>query len=108
MAEGGARKHVRAYGGNYLKLAAAIGALATAVNGYVDLQKNQEVLLQTLATRLNSLSAKVAYLEGRIGVDTPGEAPGRLLRTLESEGGYPKVPSTIKELRRAAEAHQEE
>jgi len=78
-----------------------VGALATAINGYVDLQKNQEALLQTIAVRINSLTAKVSYLEGQLGrrVGPP--------RPITDDGAYRKVPKNFKELRKSLQGPQE-
>ena len=93
--------HVKEHGGSYLKLAAAIGALATAVNGYVELQRNQEALLETMSTQLNALTAKVSYLEGRLERNVGPSRPQR------KDEAYRKVPSSFEELRKAVKARRE-
>lgn len=112
MAETGVKRHVRERGPGYLKLAAALGALTAAINGYVEIQRNQEVMLQTLATRINQLTAKVAYLEGHTGsryrkvapaASEDKRAPERRKRLDE----YRKLPTNFKELRRAFQAQQQ-
>jgi len=51
---------------NFTKLAIAIGALAAAVNGYVQVRKDQNNFLETVSDKLNAITMKVAYLEGRV------------------------------------------
>ena len=48
------------------KLAAALGVLTVALNGYYHLLERQEDMLFVMSTKLNALSEKVAYLEGRM------------------------------------------
>lgn len=48
------------------KLAAAIGVLTVALNGYYHLLERQADMLFVMSTKLNALSEKVAYLEGRM------------------------------------------
>lgn len=93
-----ASSHVKEHGGSYLKLAAAIGALATAVNGYVELQRNQEALLQAMSTKLNALTAKVAYLEGRL------ERRAGPVKLQTREEVYRKMPRSFEELRKSMKA----
>lgn len=116
MAETGVKRHVRERGPGYLKLAAAVGALTAAINGYVEIQRNQEILLQTLAARINHLTAKVAYLEGRMEGWPRKVAPTARETERPTEGAvrrkkldeYQKLPSTFKELRRAFKAQRQE
>lgn len=96
-----ASSYVKGHGGSYLKIAAAIGALATAVNGYVELQQNQEALLQTMATKLNALTTKVAYLEGRL------ERRAGPAKPLTRDKVYRKVPRSFEELRKDLKGQQE-
>ena len=48
------------------KLVAVVASLTTAVSGYSKLLERQANMLFVLSTKLNVLSAKVAYLEGRL------------------------------------------
>jgi len=56
--------HLRRQAPNYAKLAAAVGTLTAAVNGYVSLQKQNELVLEALGSKLNALSQRVAHMEG--------------------------------------------
>jgi hypothetical protein len=65
----------------YAKLAAAIGALAVAINAYTDLQKENldlakenRVLFQAVATKVNSMAEELAYMRGRVDGMRPEEA----------------------------------
>jgi hypothetical protein len=51
---------------NFAKLAGAIVALTTAVTGYVQVRRDQNTMLEAIATKVNDLTLKVAYLEGRL------------------------------------------
>jgi len=59
---------------NGAKLIAAIGTLTAAVNGYLDLEKKNELVLQALASKINALSQEVAYLKGRLDATAAVEA----------------------------------
>jgi hypothetical protein len=56
------KKHVFGWG----KVVSAIGALVLAVNSYNALLKKQEAMLEVISIKLNALTAKTAYLDGRI------------------------------------------
>ena len=59
---------------NFAKLAMAIGALATAITGYVEVRRNQDNLLQAVSDKVNAMALKMAYLEGRIDGLNPKDA----------------------------------
>ena len=64
-------------GGKFL---AALGALTAALNGYNRLLEKQEDVLFIMSTKINALTEKVAYLEGRIA----GHSPERSAREVRS------------------------
>jgi hypothetical protein len=79
--EGKIKRHVKKHGAGYVKLTAAIGALTVAINGYATLQednltlaKQNRVLFQAVATKVNGMAEKLAYIEGRMEGLKPGEA----------------------------------
>lgn len=63
------------------KLIAAIGTLTVAINGYMDLQEQNQLVLQALGSKLNNLSQRVARMEGfvvgvtmeKASADTPAK-----------------------------------
>lgn len=69
------KEHAKKHGVNYVKLIGAITALTAAVNGYLDLAKQNELMLQALGSKLNGISLKVAFLEGKHSVETAAAAP---------------------------------
>jgi hypothetical protein len=96
-------------GGRYLKLAAAIGALAAAINGYVELQGNQEALLTVLADRINLLSEKVSYIEGRLDIKHDkfhGVLPKSSESSEEAARPYRAVPGNFEDLKRSIQHQQ--
>ena len=64
------RGAVKKHAVNGTKLLAAIGALTTAINGYGGLLEQQEQILLVMSSKINALSEKVAYLDGRIAGQT--------------------------------------
>lgn len=51
---------------NFAKLAVAIGALSAAINGYIQVRKDQNNLLEVMSDKVDAIVLKVAYLEGRM------------------------------------------
>lgn len=79
--DGRLKKHAKKHGMGYAKLAAAVVALTAAVNGYADLQKENltlakqnRVLFQAVASKVNGMAERLAYVEGRLEGLKPKEA----------------------------------
>jgi len=66
-----------------LKLAAAITALAAAINGYVQIRKDQNNMLEVISDKVDAIVLKVAYLEGRVDGLTPKEAAKEAERRIQ-------------------------
>jgi len=89
-------KHAKRHGLGYAKLAAAIGALVVAINGYTALQKTNtnlakenRVLFNAVAKKVNSMSEELAYLRGRVeGMkhEEATEAVEEKIKPLEANG----------------------
>ncbi len=58
------REHVQKNKKGYAKLVAVIVGLTAAVKAYTGLEEQNAMILQAVATKLNSLSEEVAYIKG--------------------------------------------
>lgn len=54
-----------------VKLIMAITALVTAINGYLELEKQNALVLQALGSKVNELAKEVSYLHGRVDASAP-------------------------------------
>lgn len=66
-------KHAKKHGLVYIKFTIAIGALVIAINGYTDLQernvslaKENRVLFNAVAKKVNGMAEELAYMRGRV------------------------------------------
>lgn len=78
------KEHAKKNVANYTKVIAALATLTAAVNGYLNLAEQNELMLQALGSKLNSLAVKVAYMEGRLDV-APYEA--RVIESMKPKIG---------------------
>jgi len=86
--EGGVKKHVRRHGMGYAKLSAAVVGLTVAINAYsvlekenvelarknLEISKENRVIFQAVATKVNALAERTAYVEGRLEGKKPQAA----------------------------------
>jgi len=92
------KRHMKRNWFGYTKLVAAIGALTAAINGYAELQgqnlnlaKENRVLFQALATKMNGMAERLAYMEGRfdgMSSEEAAEAVEEIITPLEPNGTY--------------------
>lgn len=59
------REHVQRNKAGYAKLVGAITALTTAIAGYTELARNNQIVYQTLATKVNSMAEELSWLKGQ-------------------------------------------
>lgn len=59
------REHVQRNKAGYAKLVGAITALTTAIAGYTELARNNQVVYQTLAAKVNSMAEELSWLKGQ-------------------------------------------
>lgn len=63
--EGRVGAHVKRYGGDYVKLIAAVTALVVAVNGYLELAGKDEVVYQALSSKVNRMAEDISGLKAQ-------------------------------------------
>ena len=113
-------KHAKKHGMGYVKLTAAIGALVVAINGYTALQKKNinlakenRVLFNAVAKKVNSMSEELAYMRGRVeGMkhDEATEAIEETVKPLEAHDTpvnirRPRGKSKFRPMSRPTEGH---
>lgn len=96
--DGGVKKHVKKHGVGYTKLIATIAALTVAINAYTDLQKENlslakenRVLFQAVATKVNGMAEELAYMRGRVDGMKHGEAEEAIedrIKSIEPNGTH--------------------
>lgn len=95
MAEGAEKKvRVTINAASLLKIAAAISALAAAINGYVQIRQDQNNMLQVISDKVEAIVLKVAYLEGRVDGLSPKEARKEAERRV-TEASAPAVTVAV-------------
>ena len=60
------KRYLRIIAINTGKIVLAISALTAAVKGYYDLQQQNQLILESVGSKVNALSEKVAFIEGRM------------------------------------------
>ena len=104
--ERGVRRHVKRNAGGYARLVAALGALTVAINGYAELSKQSAVLgdqnalaFQALATKVNSMAERMAYMQGRLDGLRHEEAEDAVELKLEEFDVDEEVEDAVKKAR---------
>lgn len=59
------REHMRNHRAGYVKLVGALTALATAVTGYLELEKSDKLVYKALTTKVNLMAEELASLKGQ-------------------------------------------
>jgi hypothetical protein len=59
------KDHVRRNRAGYAKLVGAITALTTAITGYLELERNNRIVYQTLAAKVNLMAEELSHLKGQ-------------------------------------------